>query len=66
MATPTLASDHSVPFGHPSKRQFNPSPEDQEPPLPGGALRGIFYAMLFNIFLFLAGTTIWEFWRLIR
>ncbi|HUY81117.1 MAG TPA: hypothetical protein VMU92_05285 [Acidobacteriaceae bacterium] len=32
----------------------------------GSAFRGFFYAMLFNVFLFLIGAGLWELWRVVR
>ena len=32
----------------------------------GGAFRGFFFAMLFNLFLLITGIAGWEIWRLIR
>jgi hypothetical protein len=32
----------------------------------GGAFRGFFFAMLFNVFLVLTGAAGWELWRLMR
>jgi hypothetical protein len=32
----------------------------------GNAIRGFFFVMLFNLFLFLTVVAVWVFWRLIR
>jgi hypothetical protein len=32
----------------------------------GNVFRGFFFAMLFNIILFLTGAAVWELWRLTR
>lgn len=60
MATQIFGSDHSVLL---SREAENSNTREVEPQ--GGAVRGLFYAMLFNVML--AGTAVaaWGVWHLL-
>jgi hypothetical protein len=64
MATHILGTDQRVVFPHQAdgnEEEIDTGQEEQ-----GGALRGLFFAMLFNVFLLITGAAAWEIWRLIR
>lgn len=59
MATHIFGRDHAIP-----KRRSSESAEKAEPR--GGAMRGLLFALLFNVLLALAGVAIWQIWELLR
>jgi len=64
MATQIFDSKNTV-LLEPQAHQEN-SPRHSNHLFDGGAFRGFFYVMLFNLFLALIGAGLWELWRLVR
>ena len=62
MATHIFGRDHAIPKRRASE-QANKA-EANEPR--GGAMRGLLFALLFNVLLALAGVVIWQLWELLR
>jgi len=57
MATHIFGRDHAIPKRRASERANEPR---------GGAMRGLLFALLFNVLLALAGVVIWQLWELLR
>lgn len=64
MATHIFDSKHSVLLE--PQTPSEPRSNLLEKEYSGGAFRGFFYAMIFNVALFLIGAGVWELWRVIR
>lgn len=64
MATQIFESKHSVLLSSQAQAESTPVPFQQE--ARGGAFRGLFYAMLFNVALVALAFGLWELWRAIR
>jgi hypothetical protein len=64
MATHIIESNHSALL--PGQAQAEIAVEQTRKGFDGGAFRGLLFAMLFNIFLFLIGAGLWELWRVMR
>lgn len=62
MATHIFGRDHAIPKRRASERANEA--EAIEPQF--GAMRGLFFALLFNVLLALAGVAIWQLWELLR
>ncbi|MGH9588108.1 MAG: hypothetical protein ACRD3F_14235 [Acidobacteriaceae bacterium] len=62
MATHIFGRDHAIP----KRRQSETTNEAEAKEPRGGALRGLLFALLFNVLLALAGVAIWQLWELLR
>lgn len=64
MATQIFGTNHAALLPRPAGVR-----EDVDldtPEVEGGAIRGFFFAMIFNAMLLLTGAAGWELWRLMR
>lgn len=61
MATHIFGRDHVIP-----RRPASEKAKASETEPRGGAMRGLFFALLFNVLLALAGVAAWRLWELLR
>lgn len=61
MATQIFGRDHVIP-----RRSASEKTKEVEIDPRGGAMRGLFFALLFNVLVVLAGVVLWQFWKLLR
>jgi hypothetical protein len=72
MATQILGTNHAVLLPRRTKARQDANPDAnshascETPEEIGGPIRGLFFAMLFNVMLALTGVAGWVIWRLIR
>ena len=64
MATQIIGSDHAVLLSYEADARKSAECEAYEPE--GNHVRGLFYAMVFNVMLLVTAAAGWELWRLMR
>ncbi len=64
MATQIFDSNHPALPSRQAQAEFET--EQSEPEQPGGIFIGLFYALLFDVFLVLLFVGAWELWRVLR
>ncbi len=62
MATQIFGRNHAIP----RRRASETAKENENLESPVGAMRGLFFALLFNALLALAGIAVWQLWELLR
>lgn len=68
MATQIFGREHAILLPRPADARRGVDENEECEPLDsgGGALRGLAFAILFNVLLVLVGVGAWQLWRILR